>query len=107
MYTHFVKKWVLTEKILDGMLEATMNIGAQFLLVYIPGSVKEGPDNEEVFACKWAEKWDVPLLNTRKFFLKLDRDQRNRVYKGHLTAFGHRIAGQAIAEKIISEHLLP
>jgi len=104
--THFAKKWVLTEKILDEMLEATMKYGAKFLPVYIPGSFTEGPDNEEVFACKWAEKRGVLLLNTRKVFLELDREQRNRVYKGCWTAFGHRIAGQAIAEKIISEHLL-
>jgi hypothetical protein len=106
-HTCFAEKWELTERILDAMLEATTKYGARFLLVYIPGSVTEGPDNEEIFICEWTEKRNVSLLNTRKVFLKLGREERNRVYDGHWTAFGHRIAGEAIAEKIISENLLP
>ena len=42
----------------------------------------------------------------RPDFLALPRDQRQRLYEGHWTAEGHRVAAQLIAERIATAGLL-
>lgn len=97
----------LNEAILNKLRDDVRQHGAKLLVAVIPLPLfQKGVDRSERFIEDWGRRAGVPVLMLRRVFLAMPRNEQARLYEGHWTVFGHRVAAEAISRTIVEQKLL-
>ena len=91
----------VTLALLDTMRTASVNRGMLFIVMNIPRRLYSEPTRVETLIRGWAERSGTPFINLREKFLQLPEDDQQRLYSGHWTPYGAKMAAKEVASAIL------
>jgi hypothetical protein len=91
----------VTLALLDTMRTASINRGMLFIVMNIPRRLYSEPTKVETLIRRWAERSGTPFINLREKFLQLPKDDQQRLYSGHWTPYGAKMAAKEVASAIL------
>ena len=97
---------VLTVAILKQFIAQVQNSSRKLIVFDVPGTLQKFPKVQD-FLLQQADEQNLSLLDTRAFLKEHHHEEETTyLYDGHWNVKGHRLAGEMLADFILSNHLI-